>query len=90
MQDNSALRKAVNQLHQEADGLAAVASLCYNDAVVQNLEHVNAAELQSLLQGFASRLHHLALQFEQSTTPRPLTLMEYQAFYKEAPNGRKM
>ncbi len=90
MQDNSALRKAVNQLHQEADGLAAVASLCYNDAVVQNLEHVNAAHFQSLLKGFASRLHSLALQFEQSTTAKPMTALDYKAFYKEARNGSKL
>lgn len=43
MQHTHALHNAVNLLHQEADSLAAVASLCYNGADVHDLEHVHAA-----------------------------------------------
>lgn len=88
MQHICTFRDAVNQLHQEADGLTAVASLCCNAANIHDLEHVNAAHFQSLLHGFATRLRTLARQFEEHAPQGTVTVLDYSTLYETPPNGR--
>lgn len=87
MQHICTFRDAVNQLHQEADSLAAVASLC-NAVNIHDLEHVNAAHFQQLLHGFATRLRTLACQFAEHAPQGPVNILDYSALYETTPNGR--
>lgn len=88
MEHTHAFCNAVNQLHQEADGLSAVASFRYNAANIHDLEHVHAAHLQSLLHGFATRLRTLAHQFEEHAPQGPVNTLDYSALYETPQNTR--
>lgn len=57
---------AVDQLHQEADALSAVAVLCCPgfDAGTGPLEHISAAQFRALLEGIAGRLQTIAKRLD--------------------------